>query len=156
MKFKSTVQLALFTLMAPIAAAAQTTLPLVGDYTCKLDFMHMMDGAEGMAMVSAATCTLEGDDKNTVSFTNNVLFDEKGTGKLINSNGLTELNGKPATAFVGIESTWQLEMKDGQMAGYTANGVNDIIAGENTGKKIHWTANPTGPDTLKISYEVKD
>ena len=47
-------------------------------------------------------------------------------------------------------------MKDGQMTGYTANGVNDIVAGEYAGKKIHWVGTPTGPDTMKISYEVKD
>ena len=137
-------------------SGAKADIPLSGVYSCQVDFMHMMQGTAGMAMISAANCTLDGDDKNTVTFTNNVLFDDKGTGKLINSNGLTELEGKPATAFVGIESVWQLEMKDGQMTGYAANGVNDIVAGEYAGKKIYWSGTPTGPDTMKISYEVKD
>lgn len=151
--FKPSAAVALTTLFAPLAYAQ---LPLTGDYTCKLDFMHMMPTSAGLAMISAAKCTLEGDESNTVTFTNNVLFDENGNGKLINSNGLTELDGKPATAFIGAEATWLLEMKDGQVAGYTASGVNDIFSGENEGKQIHWQAVPTGPDSVKISYEIKD
>ncbi len=135
---------------------AQPQLPLTGDYACQMDFMHMMNTQAGLAMISAANCTLEGDDKNTVTFTNNVLFDENGKGKLINSNGLTSLGGEPITAFVGIESTWVLDMKDGQMVGYSADGSNNIVAGENEGKKIVWNATPTGPDTVKISYKIKD
>jgi len=131
-------------------------LPLKGDYQCKMEYMHMMPGQNGMAMINAAKCILKGNDKNITTFTNNVLFDDKGVGKLINSNGLATQDGKPGSAYVGVDSTWILEMKDGEMVGYTANGVNDIVAGENTGKKIHWTATPTGPDTAIISYEIKD
>ena len=133
---------------------AQDTQPLTGSYLCKMDFMHMMPGHDGLAMINAATCSLEGDDKNTTIFTNNVLFDDKGRGKLINSNGLTIQEGNPISAYIGSESTWILEMKDGAMVGYTAKGVNDIVAGENTGKKIYWNATPTGADTATITYEV--
>jgi hypothetical protein len=153
---RNTVKPIAIAAVSMIAATAHAQLPLTGDYACQMDFMHMMNSQAGLAMISGANCTLEGDDKNTVTFTNNVLFDEKGKGKLINSNGLTSIGGEPATAFVGIESTWILDMKDGQMVGYSANGVNDIVAGENEGKKIYWRATPTGPDTLTISYEVKD
>jgi len=154
-KFQGFTAIFVTAVLAPVATV-QAQLPTAGDYNCKMDFMHMMKGDTGMAMINAATCTLEGDDKNVTTFTNNVMFDDKGTGKLINSNGLTEVEGNPASAFIGIDSTWLLQMKDGQMTGYTADGVNEIVAGENVGKKIYWTASPTGPDTAKISYEIKD
>lgn len=153
-QIRQTVAASLVFAFAPLAMAQ--SVPISGAYDCKADFLHMMDSAAGLAMISAASCTLEGDDKNTVTFTNNVLFDKKGQGKLINSNGLTQLDGKPAAAFIGVDASWTLQMSNGEMTGYSASGVNDIVAGEFEGKQIHWSATPTGPDTMKISYEIKD
>ena len=148
-----------FGLLAAAALSVTPALaqvPISGDYQCKMEFMHMMPGASGVAMVSAASCVLEGDNTNTTSFTNNVLFDNKGQGKLINSNGIATLDGEPASAYVGVEAAWTLQMKDGEVTGYSGKGVNDIVAGENVGKQIHWSVTPTGPDTATISYEIKD
>ena len=150
------VKLGLLAAATVSVTPALAQLPLSGDYQCKMEFMHMMPGASGTAMVSAASCILEGDDTNTTTFTNNVLFDDKGQGKLINSYGVASLGGQPASAYVGVEASWTLQMKDGAVTGYTGKGVNDIVAGENVGKQIHWSVTPTGPDTATISYEMKD
>ena len=136
-------------------AQAQNSQPLSGAYQCKMEFMHMMPGTNGTAMINAASCKFDGDDANTTTFTNNVQFNEKGVGKLINSNGVTLQAGKPITAYIGDQATWVLKMQDGKMVGYTAKGINRIVAGENVGKNIHWTAVPTGTDTATISFEVK-
>jgi len=142
------------------AAATAQTVPEKGTITCQQSDVNQLPspaGAQKAIMVSNTVCSFDGVDPSIKTSFNNVLEIDMGAAKAktISSTGTVSKGDKVTSVFTIEKGDWTLQLKDGQMVGWSSEGSSAFKGGEFAGRSMSWSAKATGPNTFKLDYVVQ-
>jgi hypothetical protein len=111
-------------------------------------------------LAAAATCVVQGGPMNgAVETQHNLWHYDKGAGTLLSGQAMARMPGGLGVTVIS-EGTLTFQTTDGKVTGWSAAGKGRVTLAAGTGaalagKRIGWTASPTGPRSyvVTVTYE---